>query len=690
MGHDERFLSNVKSRRGGVAASLTASVSNDSNENGNDNGNQLILEGGSGSMSNSMTNMDAVENGLLVQRTYNNNNNNNSSLSQLPLPPPPTARDSYKERRRQRYLRTNNITGGKRRRRNSSNLNHISYIIASLQKRATLFLKRHPEKLPLLVGAVLLGGIGLCLMISAVIHYELGGIQSTTTTGGGGGGASRSSYMQRTRHHAYNDEDGEGTPWSASSHQHEKLQQRHEQERSSSRSSRRRSVRPYDDVSKSSYRFDLLFHPFYDHSSNEDVVSSQPRLGDEEIDEWQFIDYGGLDMSFFEEDNSKRQIFVDYGELNTDYRDVDVTPHDDDIDTYFAFDDDVERNEFADRKQDDHGDLQCRRVKEHRINYQNCNSVHELALLDMNVHFLGEGSYRAVVGLEHDLGTETERVAMKDILYERDKGIDVYEYSRMDAMVAERLMSSPRVFDIYGFCGLSIVSEFFEHGDIEPLAVPNQGSLTDAEKQQVKEGPLPVFNDISPSEKLRMSLQMAEGIADIHGNTGGVIVHQDVQLSQFLFNSDKSILKLNDFNRAEFMLWNEKDAEYCKYTEFVGSGSWRSPEEYFDNPLNEQVDVFSLGNNMYSLLTGLWVFYDEPHTSGIQRRIKKGETAYINPQFKERSFQEAKLVEAIEWCHKFNPDDRPTVFELVAFLRQAIEDSAKDRPGKSDVIVDRD
>lgn len=122
----------------------------------------------------------------------------------------------------------------------------------------------------------------------------------------------------------------------------------------------------------------------------------------------------------------------------------------------------------------------------------------------------------------------------------------------MDAMVAERLTASPHIFDIYGFCGLSIVSEFFEHGDIEKLAVPNQGALTDAEVRQVKDqdGPLTVFNDISPSEKLRMALQMAEGIADLHGNVGGVIVHQDVQLAQFLFNSDKSILKLNDFNRA--------------------------------------------------------------------------------------------------------------------------------------------
>ena len=406
MEQDDRFVSTVKSRRGGgVPVSLSASASNNgSNGTGNRNGNLFTLEGGTGSMRNDVVTIDAAENGLLVHRSHTNN----SSLSQLalPPPPPPTTKDSYKERRRQRYLRTNNITtGGKRRRRGSSTLDHVSYIVASLQKRTTLFLKRHPEKLPLLVGAVLLGGIGLCLMISAAIHYELGGVQAPSSFGGGergSGGASQSSYMQRRkRSHTYNDEDDEGTTFSSSSRQHDKLQRRDESERSSSSSSkqssrRRRSVRPYDDVSKSSYRFDLLFHPFLDQSkfvrklsSSDDVVTSPPQLGDKEIDEWQFIDYGGLDMSFFEEEDSKRQIFVDYGELNGDYRDVDVTPHDDDVDTYFAFDDDVTRNEFADRKQDDHGDLQCRRIKEHRINYQNCNSVHELALLDMNVHFLG-------------------------------------------------------------------------------------------------------------------------------------------------------------------------------------------------------------------------------------------------------------------------------------------------------------
>lgn len=80
---------------------------------------------------------------------------------------------------------------------------------------------------------------------------------------------------------------------------------------------------------------------------------------------------------------------------------------------------------------------------------------------------------------------------------------------------------------------------------------------------------------------------------------------------------------------------------------------------------------------MYSILTGLWVFFDEPHTSKIQERIKNGETAYIDTRFKDRSFEEAKLVEAIEWCHQYHPEDRPSAFLLVSFLREAVEESKR-------------
>jgi hypothetical protein len=58
---------------------------------------------------------------------------------------------------------------------------------------------------------------------------------------------------------------------------------------------------------------------------------------------------------------------------------------------------------------------------------------------------------------------------------------------------------------------------------------------------------------------------MAEALADLNGYMNGVIVHQDIQLSQLLLTKDKTRIKLNDFNRAEFLLWDEQGQEYCQY-----------------------------------------------------------------------------------------------------------------------------
>jgi serine/threonine protein kinase len=151
-----------------------------------------------------------------------------------------------------------------------------------------------------------------------------------------------------------------------------------------------------------------------------------------------------------------------------------------------------------------------------------------------------------------------------------------------------------------------------------------------------------------------------------------VIVHQDIQLSQFLFNNDLTRVKLNDFNRAEFVLWDEANNEYCKYTEGKGHGDWRSPEEFVDGLLNEKVDVFSLGNNFYSILTGLWVFYDSKDTKETQARVKKGELPFIDPRYKEIDSPEAALAEVIEWCLTFDPEKRPSIFDVVAKLNKAL------------------
>jgi hypothetical protein len=96
--------------------------------------------------------------------------------------------------------------------------------------------------------------------------------------------------------------------------------------------------------------------------------------------------------------------------------------------------------------------------------------------------------------------------------------IDDYEYTRMDAMVAERLSGSPRIYDIYGFCGQGIMSEYFVHGDMESIAIPKEGY---PDEDRTKEDPLKSYNDLTGIQKLAIALQMAQAVADLHGYKGG-------------------------------------------------------------------------------------------------------------------------------------------------------------------------
>jgi hypothetical protein len=95
----------------------------------------------------------------------------------------------------------------------------------------------------------------------------------------------------------------------------------------------------------------------------------------------------------------------------------------------------------------------------------------------------------------------------------------------MDAIIAERLTSSHRIYNIYGTCGIGIIAEYFPHGDIEEIALPKGGYLYDDHDEK---DPLYCYNDLPGITKLQISLHMAEALADLHGYSGGIIVHQDI------------------------------------------------------------------------------------------------------------------------------------------------------------------
>lgn len=166
-----------------------------------------------------------------------------------------------------------------------------------------------------------------------------------------------------------------------------------------------------------------------------------------------------------------------------------------------------------------------------------------------------------------------------------------------DAIVLEGFSHSPQVLDIYAHCGTSVL--------IEPMAtelyyriVPGDG--LDSQERLDKLDNVYPNNNLTASEKLQIALTMAESIADLHGFAVGPITHADVHPEQWLIAPDGSI-KLNDFNQAHEVQWNQEEERQCERTAFYGD-TYKSPEEFAGTLQNESVDTYALGNNIYALV----------------------------------------------------------------------------------------
>ena len=359
------------------------------------------------------------------------------------------------------------------------------------------------------------------------------------------------------------------------------------------------------------------------------------------------------------------------------------------VDSYYAFDDDIVRSRHFHNED-------CKRTSWHKYYFPTCNNFHEIDLLHDSSKKLGGGYYRTVWSSQDSLsnsyvlkgskykhpGTFIKRfwrtqVYDKYCIYINifDFGLaktDFFEFTRMDALVMERLTSSSRVVDIFGHCALAVATEKLDY-DVEDAIIPTSGHPNEKHGLQDKYGVRPQ-NDYNPTEKLELALEMALCIAELHGFKDGVIVHDDIQLSQFLIGSDGK-LKLNDFNRAEIMLYNDKKGEYCKYKNGGVYGNYRAPEEFSNYRLDEKIDVWSMGNNLYALLTGLWVYYEIDDDKAIHKKAIDGELSYIDPRYETNSFAEGKIVEILKRCWVYDVKYRADIFEVVEFLEAAVEEN---------------
>jgi serine/threonine protein kinase len=234
-----------------------------------------------------------------------------------------------------------------------------------------------------------------------------------------------------------------------------------------------------------------------------------------------------------------------------------------------------------------------------------------------------------------------------------------------EAIIMERLSSSPHILGIYGYCGITVFVESME-SDIHNKIIPGEGLVAQEELDKLDN----VYpnNTFTASEKLQISLSMAESLVDLHEFIeGGVVVHADTHIEQWLLAPDK-ILRLNDFNNAKVMQWNRQNQEFC-LTKGSYGGVWRAPEEYVGNPQDETKDTYSFGNGVYTLLTGLWPFYDEEFQGMdhdiIQDAIINGKRPFIDRRYWQRSFIEQELIKIMEACWAPKSRDRPSMSQVV-------------------------
>ena len=246
-----------------------------------------------------------------------------------------------------------------------------------------------------------------------------------------------------------------------------------------------------------------------------------------------------------------------------------------------------------------------------------CNSIHEN---DMSSFFNVKGKYveERLLLLDHGFfrdiwvfkdDNEKEAMVLKTLRYAHDLTERNFDRHRRDALVMDRLTSSNHIAQIYSFCGNSIFSEYATEGTVSDIIWPlGGGNCT-----------------LSSIERLQLALKVAQAVSDIHANdSNGIptVAHTDITPSQFLVFEDGSI-KLNDFNRCRFLKRNENNGQVCPYKITHNPGKFRSPEEYNYLDQTEMVDIYSMGNIFYSIITEKWPFDELNNAEEAQEKIKK-------------------------------------------------------------------
>jgi hypothetical protein len=241
-----------------------------------------------------------------------------------------------------------------------------------------------------------------------------------------------------------------------------------------------------------------------------------------------------------------------------------------------------------------------------------------------------------------------------------------FENNRVDAIAMERLTKSPYVIKMFGYCGMSVLTEY---------AGQHVGQVVDT---------------LNPLEKLDLAKMIAQGVNDVHSIGDEVsLVHNDLNLANILIGKNHSRPLLNDFNIAVLMMKRNDTGEACPFTSHFPNPQWRAPEEQVDEHgltsklLTEKIDIYALGNVMYRFAVGRgpWNRPDGLSLTKEQRleiatlKMKEGALPRIPDEvLNSQEPATMALLSIMRGCYQHRPELRPSAKKIMDQLQSAIDE----------------
>ena len=320
----------------------------------------------------------------------------------------------------------------------------------------------------------------------------------------------------------------------------------------------------------------------------------------------------------------------------------------------------------------------------------NCNAMHELDLANVyqenaltgvkrpRVRLIANGYWSdiwTIVETNYDQSAidgelrvmSSKKYVAKTLRYQHELNLRNYDRNRRDAVAMERLTSSKSVVDIYGYCSVAELVEYADGGDLDR-------ALIGKKRLDLEEGETRQWQEYSSVQKLQMATQGAMGLAALHNiDQEGLasLAHTDIGTGQFIFVDGR--LKLNDFNRARFILKYKQNETNCPYYVGKNPGRWRSPEEYRYDAQSEKVDVYSFGNILYVLLQLERPFKGVSSDEAMQMVMNGTRPTMHEDVWNSSDPITQTLIQAMKMCQEHSPHKRASAREVERFLKNAMK-----------------